>query len=255
MRREFAIFTLILTSQLWADPELKGTPDELKNFLEPPARIVTIEGHASEKAYADTAHISLVVTTEDKQLSQALDLNAKLRRQLVASFVSNGIDASHINSSKFSTSPQYGWFGAKPSSYEVINRMKISVNSEAHMKLLAAAADQHKQVSFGDTEFEYSGKRVLQQKVKAMALDDAEQQKQQLESVLALKLRAVGIINPRVFARPTRAARAVIEEVVVSARQQGAAKLYQDQAAPQKTPSFDEMEFEASVSVIYEVVL
>ena len=68
-----------------AQPELKGSPNELRQFLHPSEKIVTLSAEAEEKAYSDRAIISLVITSEDKQLSTSISNNIALRETISSS--------------------------------------------------------------------------------------------------------------------------------------------------------------------------
>jgi len=61
-----SIFFLILISQastVYAAPELKGSPQELKGFLFPEDKTVQISANAEETAYTDIAKVNLIVKT------------------------------------------------------------------------------------------------------------------------------------------------------------------------------------------------
>jgi uncharacterized protein YggE len=98
----------------FAQPELKGSPNDLRQFLYPSEKIVTLRAEAEKKAYSDKAIISLVITSEDQQLSTSISNNMALRESISKQLVTAGINPEYIKSSKFSTSPQYVWFGKKP---------------------------------------------------------------------------------------------------------------------------------------------
>ena len=73
MKKILLLVSLLTASfALHAQPELKGSPEELRHFLHPSERIVSLHGQAEEKAYSDRAIISLVITTEDKLLSNSI---------------------------------------------------------------------------------------------------------------------------------------------------------------------------------------
>lgn len=173
----FTALCMLFTINAYAEPELKGSPDELRGFLHPADRVVTISGHAEEKAYSDKAIVSLVITTEEKLLSKAISINGNLRDKITRSLVSSGIQPDLIKSSKFSSSPQYGWFGSKPSSYKVVNRMAISISDAGHLKEIAAVGDQYEEVELSDTAFEHTMKDEYSEKVKAQALEKIKSQK------------------------------------------------------------------------------
>jgi len=121
-----ALFTslLLLTYSGFAIAalEVQGTPAELRSIIYPTERIVNITEQVEETAYSDTAVVNLVVTTEDKLMAQSIANNTAQRAAITKQLTEGGITSENIKSSKFSTSPQYGWFGKKPSSYKVINR-------------------------------------------------------------------------------------------------------------------------------------
>ena len=102
-------------------------------------------------AKSPLAKVSLMVTTEARDLSQPMTANQELRNGLIQDFISAGIPAGDINGSKFSSSPQFGFFGRDPSSQEVTARLEVEVKSEEHLQLLAAAADANDEVEFEST--------------------------------------------------------------------------------------------------------
>ena len=82
MRLILLCLGLLTAPPILAAPELKGTPDELRNFLEPPKQTVSLYGKSTVTAYTDIAAITLVVTTQDKSLSKSLEQNQQLRSSL-----------------------------------------------------------------------------------------------------------------------------------------------------------------------------
>ena len=233
-----------------AEPELKGTPNQLKAFLHPEARTVVIRGHAKETAYSDLAHVSLIVSTTEKTLTESLQANSELRTQLVQSFIQSGIPADRINNAQFSSSPQYGFFGRKPKEYEVVNRLKVTVDGEAQMTRLAKAADQFEAVSIGNMEFEHSLEQETKEKIKSAALENAIQTGRTYAKKLGITMTPVSFhfadIRP---VRPLARGRAV-EEVVVTATKYGASSA---PAAPPPPITFDEVKYQSQVDVVFEV--
>jgi uncharacterized protein len=248
-----AAFTLLSTQALSA-PELKGTPQELRGFLHPADKVVTITGQAEEKAYSDVAIVSLVVTTEDKLLSNAISQNTSLRAKITQSLLASGVNKNSIKSSKFSSSPQYGWFGKKPTSFKIVNRMAISITDEAHLKEIAVISDQFEEVDLSDTEFEHSAKDEYNQKVKAKALDKVLKQKAFYEKTLGLKLTAISIRDSNIHQMATRGAR-VLESVVVSRRLDESDSYSSIAKFKEQAPStsFDEIKYQADITVDFKI--
>ncbi len=256
MKRILLVVVLGLFSVVaFSAPELKGSPEELKGFLHPKGNVVTIGGEAEERAYSDKAIISLVITTEEKLLSQSISKNTALREKITKELIKSGIDSEGIKSSKFSSSPEYGWFGSKPSSYRVVNRMAVSITQEQQLKSIALVADNYEEVALSDTSFEHSKKHATIEKVKALALDDIIKQKEFYEKKLGLKLTAIGIRNADARQNATRGAM-VLEEIVVTGikkNQSGSSYASSYKQASQTKSSFDEVVYSASLFVDFKI--
>jgi uncharacterized protein YggE len=250
------IFLLLCTSSFaLAKPELKGSPEELRQFLHPSERIVSLHGQAQEKAYSDRAIISLVITSEGRQLSNAIAANSSLREFITNQLTSEGIESSSIKSSKFSTSPQYGWFGKKPDSYKVVNRMAITISEESQLKAIASVADSKAEVELSDTSFEHSRADEYKNKVKKLALEKAMKQKTFYESNLGVSLTPVGFRNSQIRFRGTQGAE-MLEEIVVTASRRSAGKLQDmtlSRPAQKPAPSFDEIQYEAEIYIDFKI--
>ena len=250
------ILLAIASTGAFANPELKGHPEELRKFLHPSDKIVSIYAESEEKAYSDKAIISLVITTEDKKLSVALSKNSKFRKNITKQLIDSGIDQDSIKSSKFSTSPEYGWFGKKPNSYKVVNRMAISITDENQLNEIAAVADSKEEIELSDTSFEHTNKDETEDRVKEQALAKVMKQKEFYEKNLGIKLVPVGFRKANVGHAATRGAM-VLEETIVTARK--GLSSYQD--APKSAnaydsnaeSSFDEVKYEAGIYVDFKI--
>ena len=97
--------------------EIKGTPEELRQFLHPMPAIISLTANVERRVYADQAIVSIIVKTEEKTLSKAMQENTKLRDSLRNNLVTAGVSEKDIQNSKFSSSPQFGWFGDEPKSF------------------------------------------------------------------------------------------------------------------------------------------
>ena len=247
------ILLAFASSAAVANPELKGTPEELRRFLHPSDRIVSIYAQSEEKAYSDQAIISLVITTEDNKLSDSLSKNSELRVSITKQFVAAGIDLENIKSSKFSTSPQYGWFGKKPSSYKVVNRMAVTITEENQLKEIASVADNHEQVELLDTAFEHSQKEMTEEMVNQQALAKVMKQKEFYEKSLGIKLVPVGFRKSNIGYGATQGAMA-LESTVLTSRNKSSS--YQESPARYESSaksSFDEVKYEAGIYVDFKI--
>lgn len=252
-----SVAAILFSMAAIAEPEVKGGPEELRRFLHPKDSIVSIHASAEETAYSDTAIVSLVFTTEEKNLADALAKNSSLREQVKQKLLAAGIAAKHINSAKFATSPQFGWFGSKPSSYKVINRMAVEISEESHLKSLAVVADESAAIELSDTSFKHSQKDEFNNKVKQLALNKVMQQKTFYENSLGVRLTPVNFREGATVHAATRGA-AMLEEVVLSAKKvkrsvQDAAMSYMGQPQATAEASFDEVAYRADLTVDFKI--
>jgi len=243
----------------FAQPELKGSPNELRHFLHPNEKIVTLSAEAEEKAYSDRAIISLVITSEVKQLSTSIANNSAIRESISQQLVSSGLNPDYIKSSKFSTSPQYGWFGKKPDSYKVVNRMAVTITDESQLKTIATVTDSKEEVELSDITFEHSQKDAFKSRVKQLALEKVMKQKAIYESSLGVKLTPVSFRDNRLWVKGTQGAQ-MLEEVVVTASKRNrsykdsAADFAQSVAPSSVESSFDEIVYTAEIFVDFSTV-
>lgn len=244
-----SLLVVLLTSLLpaSAEPELRGKPEELKSFLQSGTRTVTLEGEGTERAVNDTARVKLAVTTEDKLLATALQANQTVRAAIVSALAQAGISSENAQSSKFSATPEHGWFGSKPSSFKVVNVMTVRVTDERQFQAVAGMADRFKEVQLADTGFEHSDREKAVTRARKAALDKIMATKSFYEKELGMKLQPVTF-----SARDSDfGGSSGIQEVIVSTRRRGAS----DEAEPdfELPEGFDEVEYLAKVSVTFEV--
>jgi uncharacterized protein YggE len=232
-----------------ADPELRGTPAELSRYLKREPRQVVLQGHARQVVQSDIARVKIVVKTTGKDLPAALRANATRREAFVAALVAAGIDAKKVSAEKFSTSPQYGWFGKTPSSYEVSNRLTVSVADDRQLQAVSEAAAQSTETTFDGASFELSKEDEIQEGVRRQAFEDALSRRRFYEEKLGATLKPVAFQYYDGSARTVQK-----EEVLMMTARGGAAPMAMAVDAAPPVPTFDERIFEQTVDVTFEVV-
>jgi uncharacterized protein YggE len=235
-----------------AETELKGDPEELRQFLHPVEHTVTLTGTHEETAFSDKAIVSLVITTEADRLGDSMEANTRLRTTIGQALIDAGVDREEVNTSKFSSSPQFGWFGSKPKSYEVVNRMSVGITDEAHLQLIANLTDNNDEVVMASMEFEHTAREAFQDKVKSTALDKALAQKTVFEERLDVTLVPIGFNERPVMPRRTAGAGYIEEAVAPGVRMRLSEQDVASIPPPQQT--FDEISYESTIFVIFKVV-
>lgn len=251
---------ILMAGAAGAEPEIRGTPGELKDFLQSGSRYVTLRDEASETAVTDRAIVELSVATEDRSLAGALDANRALRARVMADLREAGIPAASIKTAEFSASPEYGLFRSKPSSFNVVNAVSVTVTSEDQFRAAGALVDRYKEVQLSSTRFEHSGEDQAHQRVRKAALDKVMASRRFFEEELGLKLRPVAF-----GAGGSDGAGVAAEDVMVTTRMKNVpiavAALTSESLNSQGGRSnadlpdgFDEIEYVANVKVTFEVV-
>lgn len=187
------ILTTLLALQLTAsaEPEIKGTPAELAQYINGVPKTVTVTGEAEVRVPAHRAVVSLRVTTENHSLQEAFRLNLEVRGKITEALKKQGISADRIQPSKFSSTPRFGMFSDKAKSYRVENVVRVTVLDENEFQAAAGTVDAYPEVQYGGVEFEYADKEVLKQQAVAKAIDNAKERAKAYEDKLTLKLTPV----------------------------------------------------------------
>ncbi|MFC1739290.1 SIMPL domain-containing protein [Planctomycetota bacterium] len=184
----------IITGAALAEPELKGTPSELTAYLSDIPKYVRLSGTSELKMQADHAKVEISVKTKDDLLQNALKLNQDLRGKIEKSLNSSGISSDKIAASRFSSTPRYGFFSTKPTSYEVTNLVKITIEKEKDFQEIAEIVDSYKEVEYSGISFEHSDKDQLKRKALEQTCDDVNKKKLLYETKFGVKLEPKSFI-------------------------------------------------------------
>lgn len=195
----FVITLSTLASVAIAAPELSGSPQELSSYLIDQRKIVVINANAEKKLEADQAEVAVIVKTEERSLDKALSSNEKIRESIRNTLQQTGISPDDIKSSKFSSTPSYGWFKEKPKSYEISNEMKVTIINESQLRAIAKIVDAESEVFLGTTEFKDSKKEHHELSTLEMALEKVNAKKTLYEKQLNIALQPMRVINQHVY--------------------------------------------------------
>ena len=252
--KRLRVFVLIILGMgaggaMAAEVELRGTPPDLQKYLQPAKRTVTLTGHAKQTVPSDVGHVSVIVRTQARELAAAMRANAERRAALAQQLTQQGIPEKAIRAEKFSSSPQFGWFGRTPTSYEVVNRLIVDVTDDSQLIRVSEITAKSTDTSIGSITFEYTRQPALEEAVRHMAFDDAIARKAFYEERLGATLRPVAFAFSDRTALAERS-RADLAEVIVTASRRTEAPA---SAPSSPQPAFDEQEYQVSVEVTFEV--
>lgn len=243
IRKAVASLILLLSLSVQAQPKLSGTPSELEPFLNGIPKTVTFTATAKELLSMNKAVIKLSVETESKQLSKALKENLSIRKVVRDKLESAGIDGAKIKESKFSSTPEYGFFDERPKSYKVENSLSIEIVNEAQMIAVATVSDELEQVHYLGSNPELEDKPESNQELLEKAIMLVQNKAELFKSQLGVELLAIE------FQEHQNELPTVADQ---NYRRQKAKNLYS--SVTNAETSFGHSTHYATVSVTYEVV-
>ncbi len=183
--------TLLLSTSVYATPELKGSPTELLNYLESLPREVSLRGNAKIILQAENGVVTIGIRTENSQLQKALRNSQGLRQKITKQMTNSGISLARIKGTKFSSTPEYGLFGKKPKNYLVDSLLKIIVETESELQEVAGIVDNNEHVYYQGLELKEQEKEVIKKQLLNMALANANKRKEIYENQLNLILKPI----------------------------------------------------------------
>lgn len=237
--------------------EIKGSPEELRKFLHPQKRSVSLSANVERRVYADQAIVSVIVKNEAKTLANAMQANATLRAKLKTALVEAGVAANDIQNSKFSSSPQFGWFGDKPKSFEVINRVSVKINNEQALQSLATIADKFEEMNIASTEYKHTTKDALYEEMKEEAMQKILASKTYYEKTLSVTLKTLSFYDSGIQSNATNGGRALEMIRVTGLREKKDEYATSSLSKPDynsQQSSFEEIQYTSNMSVEFEIV-
>jgi uncharacterized protein YggE len=236
----------IVPTMLHAEPEIKGTPSDLTQFISTIPKTVFVTGQSEVRLAAARAIVSLTVVTENKSLSEALRFNAEICSKVRSELKRQGIAPEKIQGSRFSSTPKFGIWGDKAKSYRVENVLRVSVQDEKEFRSAAKAVDSIAEVNFSGVEFEYNDQETAKAKAIAEACDNAESRKKVYEEHLGIKLTS------KRFTEGAIAANEPAPQPMKPDYYERSRASSPSTSVEESTSSFGEIVFKASVSVEYQ---
>lgn len=174
-----------------AEPEMKGTPDELTRYLSSLPKEVTLSGESTLEVQDESGIVTIGIKTESPQLENSLLSNQQLRNKIITQLGSSGIPQDRIKGTKFSSTPEYGFLGKKPNNYIVENILKITVENENELQKVAGIVDNYKDVYYQGIELKEKNRDGIKSQLLNMALANAKQKQKIYEKELGVILKPI----------------------------------------------------------------
>lgn len=193
MRKTIMLLLVVslLPALAYADPVIKGTPADLQNYLSSLPKEVTLIGEAKLEIQAESGIINVRIRTEDTKLQAALQKNQQIRSEVTSQLIKSGMARDKITGMKFSSTPEYGFFGKKPNNYVVDNSLNITVENEKQLQDVAEMVDSYKEVFYQGIDLKEPEKEEIRGKLMKIALANARERQKVYEAELGVVLKPI----------------------------------------------------------------
>ena len=186
MRSTLFILIVIYSSLICkAELEVSGTPEEVQGLLR---EKVTLVGQVEGLVSVDEAYLTLLVEYQDPKLSQAiLKLNSMIKK--IEEMLSKAeFEEGSIVFGDFSSTPNYGFFSKRPSSYSVVNKVRIKVQSDAQFVEVAKLIDTCGELRYSHIDIESSLTEEARDQAVLDAIKKIKRQKELYEQAFETEL-------------------------------------------------------------------
>jgi uncharacterized protein YggE len=185
------IIIVFIAPFVQAEPELKGTPSVLSHYLSSIPEQVTLIGEATLEIQAQSGVVTMGIKTQATQLKTSLEKNQQLRNDITQKLISAGISKDKIKGTRFSSTPEYGFFGKKPNHYVVENILKITVDNERELQEVAGVVDSNSDVYYQGIELKEKNKEEIKRQLLDKALANAKSRQNVYETQLNITLTPI----------------------------------------------------------------
>jgi len=153
-------------------------------------RIITVKGEGTVTAEPDTATVVIGVTTENKDLVEAQQQNAREAAKLVKALLGSGIPAENIRTSEYRVESVYDYKEGVQifRGYKVTHLFQVKMTDLAKVGTIVDAAIQSGANYVSDIQFTNSRKENLYNEALALAVKNAAQKAATISTAIGVKL-------------------------------------------------------------------
>lgn len=187
--------SIALSMNAAAEPEIKGKPSEMAEYLNSIPAKVDIKVKSEKTIKADEALVHFVISSKEDTLKEALEENKNILSTLKKKLKALGITGEAIGSKAYSTLPSYSFYSKKPTSYKASKQISLKVKSEAELIQVLSVMELHENCRFLNVEYKYSKIDETRQELLEENLQKAKKRKELYEKSLEVKLKVHSFVN------------------------------------------------------------
>lgn len=239
--------TILLSVAAAAEPELKGTPSQLRQHLHSLPGQVVLKAYTERRVSADQAIVSLRITTSHRHLQAAMDANNSQRQQILQELQAVGLDVHAAGTSSFASTPIDSWLG-NVKEYKVASNLRLPIDSDKHLRQIAGLVDTLESVSLGSIEYQLSSQEALKLELLEEAFSKLQQQEEIYEQSLHVQLLPRTVQHQTQQRKPDTA----FDEPIITTTSGGMVKV--QPAMPPSHTSFQQVLISVTVTTTFDLL-
>lgn len=202
-----SVFFIVLTFSTFVGALNKM--EEKKN--NPAGNRITVNGTGEVYAKPDLAMMDFSVITEKKTVEDAVSENTQKMNSIIDSMKSLGVEEKDLKTTNFSINPQYEYrdeFIAYYGKNRVLTGYRVSQNLEIKIRDLAKIGEIIEKATSaganeaGDLYFTVEDRDQLEKQAKALAIEEAKKEAEELAGQLGIKLGRITNFYENSYAPP-----------------------------------------------------
>jgi uncharacterized protein YggE len=187
----FTVLVLLSVSGMCLsdEPELRGAPDKLAEYLNTVPEKVMLTGESEVIVTADRVIFTLSLSAEDDSLEQALKEMSRRKKKILSALALKGIPEKNISSLALPAIPLY-----RPETeesrerYKVADIIRVHIENETQYTGLASLIDSSDEIMYEGIMFELTDEAGYKEEALNRACDEIDMKKQVYIDKLGVRL-------------------------------------------------------------------
>ena len=185
-----------------AEPELTGTPSQLKEYLSDIPQVITLNGQVDLPVDADRVIFTLSIATEGETLDGALKALRGKKDDVVKGLKAKGVAPEKILTLNLPVVPLYRVATAdKSERFKAATYVRVCVDNDKDFEVAADFINSTKEVVYEGMTYELVDETGPKVKALEMICADIERRKQVYEAKFGILLKLRGLKEEAVFAK------------------------------------------------------
>jgi len=140
----------------------------------------------------DLAVINLTVTTENKDLNEAIIENSQSMNNTITFLKNNGVDSSDIKTTRYNMYPRYEYEGEYRNryiaGYEITQTLTIKIRDLSKVGEIISGVTENGVNNIGNIQFTVDDNQLFLEEARSIAIKNAKQKAEEISKEVGIKL-------------------------------------------------------------------